>query len=251
MKKILKFAIPLCFMLGAIILFVSYDFLIKDRIDTVQVIAAKENIKFKEKITSDDLIVKTIKKDNAVKGAFKPQDNELVIGQRAAINITKGTQIYSDLIDTYNLVPNEKKGEFVAPIPTDWLFAVPGSLRKTYVADFYAIPDKDQNNIKSQTSTVQVDNSDEDNTKESPIIETNQDLDEEVMNKNKPVLKNVRVASVKDSSNSEVTETKENEQQTTGVISSMEIIANQKMVQTLRNYTGNGYKIYVVYKFER
>ncbi|MCE0555321.1 hypothetical protein LQK80_37380 [Bacillus thuringiensis] len=52
-------------------------------------------------------------------------------------------------MDTYNLIPNEEKGEFIAPIPDSWLFAVPGSLRKTYIADFYLVPDKDQAVIRS------------------------------------------------------------------------------------------------------
>ncbi|MCE0555322.1 hypothetical protein LQK80_37385 [Bacillus thuringiensis] len=44
----------------------------------------------------------------------------------------------------------------------------------------------------------------------------------------KPILQNVRVASVKDNGNKEVTETQEDQQNATGSVSNIEVIADQK-----------------------
>ncbi|MEM5680353.1 hypothetical protein AAHB46_12595 [Bacillus paranthracis] len=150
-------------------------------------------------------------------------------------------------MDTYNLIPNEEKGEFIAPIPDSWLFAVPGSLRKTYIADFYLVPDKDQAVIRS---LVQDSKGNEGKNDKEPL-KTDEDSDVEVMRLAKPILQNVRVASVKDNGNKEVTETQEDQQNATGSVSNIEVIADQKMLNKLKDYTSQGYKIYVVYKFGR
>jgi hypothetical protein len=67
---------------------------------------------------------------------------------------------------------------------------------------------------------------------------------------NQPIVQNVRVASVKDDSNKEVTDST-NQNSTTGVVSNIEIIADKDMFAKIKNYTDQGYKIYVVYKFDR
>lgn len=247
LKRKLKVLLPVSMMVLGISTVGSYELVFKDKINTTDVIVAKQDIKFKSEITKDDIQVVSIRKDIAVHDALKPEDVELVLNKHASIDIKKGTQIYSKLVDTYNLIPNEQKGEFIAPIPDSWLFAVPGSLRKTYIADFYLVPDKDQAVIRSLVQ----DSKENEGKKDKEPLETDENSDVEVMRLAKPILQNVRVASVKDNGNKEVTETQEDQQNATGSVSNIEVIADQKMLNKLKDYTSQGYKIYVVYKFGR
>nr|WP_236768903.1 SAF domain-containing protein [Aeromonas sp. Ne-1] len=232
-------------MLGVGILF-GWEFYFKDKIDTVEVIVAKQDITFKDKLTADNLEVKSIRRENAISNYLTPNDVDVVLNKYAAIDIKKGTQLYSKLVDTYNLIPNEKKGEFVAPIPDEWLFAVPGSLRKAFIADFYAIPDEEQQVIQS---IVASDSEDENDSEDKKLTE--EQVSNLVSKDNKPILQNIRVSSVKDGTNGEVKESTEDTEQATGEISTLEIIANDEILSTLQEYTSNGYKLYVVYRYER
>lgn len=245
-------------MLGVAFIFI-YEFYIEPKVNTVPVVVAASDINFKDQISENALKVVNVKKDNLVEGAYQSQDINKIKDNFAAIDIKKGTQLYEGLIDSYSLVPDEKKGEFIAPIPDEWLFAVPGSLRRAFVADFYAIPDEDQQMLKEIVNEVNNEEKEEGAAKESENreqpIETNVESDQALQQAidHEPILKDVRVASVKDSSNSEVQNLNDQEsgKTSTGVISNLEIIATNEMLQSLRDYTEKGYKIYVVYKFER
>lgn len=256
-KTISVFLIGILFLgLGGGILY-FFEVYVKDHVDTQEVLMAKDNISFKQLITKDDLVVKNVKKDNLVGDVYSPSDVNLVLNKYAAIDINKGTQIYPSLIDSYDLIPNESKGEFIAPIPTNWLFAVPGSLRKTFVADFYVIKDEEQamlqallNDEKDHSDTHKNGIDEEKKNENKKPIENNEELDQAIVSENEPILKDVRVSSVKDKSNREVTESKE-ETTATGVVSNLEIIADKEMLDTITEYTQKGNKIYVVYKYER
>lgn len=65
-----------------------------------------------------------------------------------------------------------------------------------------------------------------------------------------PILESVRVSSVKDSGNKEVRESAETSE-ATGQVAALEIIATDEMLKTLTDNLNDGYKLYVVYKFER
>lgn len=222
---------------------IGFEFYFKDNFNSKEVLVANADIDFKKVISEEDLAIAKVKKDYVVEGAFTPDEVESLVNQSAGIEIKAGTQIYPELIDAYNLIPDTSKGEFIAPVPDAWLFAVPGSLRRTYVADFYAIPDSDQAILQSIASS--------DRDEDEEVLEGSEEIEEYVIGSSKPILTDVVVASVKDGSNREVTESEENENAATGVISNMEIIATDDSLNTLREVTEQGYKIYVVYKYDR
>lgn len=266
MKKFFKFFMPTLYLILGVGVLFAWEFYFKDQIDTVDVIVAKNDIDFKTKLTADNLKVESIRRENAISDYISPSDEKLVLEQYAAIDIKKGTQLYSELVDTYNLIPNEKKGEFVAPIPDEWLFAVPGSLRKAFIADFYAVADQEQQVIQSIISENNEQNTDDkenekdtENTSgendekasEKDSDKTNEEISKLIEKDKKPILTNVRVSSVKDGSNSEVKESEQDKEQATGEIATLEIIANDEILSKLQEYTNNGYKLYVVYKYER
>lgn len=249
MKRFGRLIIGILLVAGSIGFLFFFEFYLKDKIDTVEVVVAKESIDFKQQITADDLMIKAVRRGNEVEGAMTPLRMETLIGKHASIAIKKGTQIYPELIDTYDLVPDDTKGEFVAPIPKDWLFAVPGSLRRTYFADIYVIGDKDAMMVKQLEQDAQ-------NASSSiEVVETDENVDGEVIETDQTpdslrILENIKVASVKDGSNKEVTQSTETNE-ATGSVVALEIIANEEIFETIKDYTENGYKLYVVYKFDR
>lgn len=253
MKKALRFILPFLFLLIGTGILISWTFYIEPNVNTAKVVVAKKDISFKQKIKEGDLLITEVKKDHLVNDSFTSSDLKLIVGKYASIDIKKGTQIYPNLVDTYDLIPNEKEGEFIAPIPDEWLFAVPGSLRRTFVADFYAVPDEDQAVINALLKEDSHDHEGEQTTetnKDKPVT-TDKTTDSVVTNNREPIVKDVRVSSVKDGANKEVKESEESKDNATGIITNMEVIANDEMLSTMREYTEKGYKIYVVYKYER
>lgn len=238
MKTTLNVVLSVLFVAAGVGFVFFFEFYVSEKIDTVEVVVAKETIDFKTVITEENIQIANVKRGHEVENAIPITAYESLIGKHASIKIEKGTQIYTDLIDTYNLVPDTSKGEFVAPIPKEWLFAVPGSLRRTFVADVYAISD-DEQRIKSQLESAATEQGD---IKESDI--------QEIAPGTEPILESVRVASVKDSGNREVRESDETSE-ATGQVAALEIIATDEMLKTLTDNLNEGYKLYVVYKFER
>lgn len=238
MKSTMNILLAILFVAAGVGFVFFFEFYLTEKIDTVEVVVAKETIDFKTLITEDNIDIVNVKRGNEVENAIPVTAYESLIGKYASIKIEKGTQLYTDLIDTYNLVPDSAKGEFVAPVPKEWLFAVPGSLRRTYVADIYAISDSDQR-LKKELATAAAEQGDLPKT----AIES---IDPGA----EPILTGVRVASVKDSGNKEVKESAETSE-ATGQVAALEIIATDEMLATLTDSLNDGFKLYVVYKFER
>jgi len=258
-KDKLKFLVPIIILLAGVAFVVTFEFYIKDKVNTIQVVVAKENIEFKEEITEKDVMIANVKKDNQVQDSFRPDELDYILGKLSAIEIKKGTQLYPDLIDDHNLVPDEKKGEFIAPLPDDWIFAVAGSLRRAYIADIYVVGDDEQVMLESlikdskeyaDASATKEDNQGEENLS-SDQKDTQEITEDVIKDRYKPILTNVRISSVKDSSNSEVTESQESPNSATGSISNLEIVSTNKMLQTIQEKTNEGYKLYIVHKFDR
>ncbi|WP_084242419.1 SAF domain-containing protein [Planomicrobium okeanokoites] len=238
MKSTMNILLAILFVAAGVGFVFFFEFYLTEKIDTVEVVVAKETIDFKTLITEDNIDIVNVKRGNEVENAIPVTAYESLIGKYASIKIEKGTQLYTDLIDTYNLVPDSAKGEFVAPVPKEWLFAVPGSLRRTYVADIYAISDSDQR-LKKELATAAAEQGDLPKT----AIES---IDPGA----EPILTGVRVTSVKDSGNKEVKESAETSE-ATGQVAALEIIATDEMLATLTDSLNDGFKLYVVYKFER
>ncbi|HEU5140389.1 MAG TPA: SAF domain-containing protein, partial [Bacillales bacterium] len=198
MKKLLKVVMPLFILMGGIAFLFFYDLFLEERINTVPVVVAAENIDFKDVFSRDNLRIKRINRDFVVKDAITAIDNlndTHLLGELAAIDIKRGTQIYRALVDPNNLIPDESKGEFIAPIPNEWIFAVPGSIRRSYVADFYVVPKRKQRDLEKWIAEDQADKS------QKPISSDDKDiLEYGKLAKLKPVLRNVRVAHTKDHS---------------------------------------------------
>lgn len=268
-KERFKFIIPIFMLLIGVAFIFVWEFYIKDKVNNVEVVLASNDIGFKDKITRDDLVIENVKRDRVVEGSFRPDEMDYILEKFASIEIKKGTQIYPELIDSYNLVPDETKGEFIAPIPDEWIFAVAGSLRRAYIADFYLVGGDEQAMLESliedskeyegqvsqsedEVNDEESSDNDEENEESSneTIVVTDEKTEEIMKQQYEPLLSNIRISSVKDSGNSEVRQSQENPESATGNVSNIEIIATQEVLKTLQEKMNQGYQLYIVHKFE-
>lgn len=143
MRKFFTIILSLVIIIAGFGIVVAFD-TVKGKINHTDVLVTSTNIAFKEKITAEHLEVSSVPITQALENSYTPEQAEDVIGSYAAIDIPAGQQIHATLIDSFDLIPDESKGEFIAAIPEDWLFTVPQSLRKSYLADFYIIATDEQ-----------------------------------------------------------------------------------------------------------
>jgi hypothetical protein len=268
MKKILssflKFVLPVAILLLGVGFIYVFEFHLKDRVNTVPVIVASKDIGFKEQLTSENIAIINVKRERLVTSAYygvEPKHLETLYGRTAAIDIKQGTQIYEELIDSYNLIPDHKDGEFIAPIPNNWIYAVPGSLRRSFVADFYVV-NEGKDIVVSQKIKGTLEEMNQDESVEVDLdAETTvglkgnasiQSSDDDISKLGNPILSGVKIAYTKDSSNKEVRDAKDegNKLDGTGTISNIEIIANEESLTKIRSYVENGYKLYITYSYK-
>lgn len=227
---------------GAIGFLVYFEVNLKYKIDMKEVIIAKEKIEFKQPFTKDNIMIEKINREFVADQVFDGTEANLeaLYGQLASVEITPGIQLYKGLIDNFDLIPNSDKGEFIAPIPKSWIFAVPGSMRRSYYADFYLIKDEDKQQLLNQWN--------ETDESGNPITLSEEQIDSTVILQD-PVLSNVKVAHTKDNSNREVTNV-ENDT-ATGVITDIEVLFTQEQLNQVKQYVEKGYKLYITYTFTR
>lgn len=247
MIKILKFTIPLFLLATGVGFIFAFEFYIKDRVNTVPVVIAASDIAFKEPFSENNLIVTHIKREYLVKDAYQHEASLFeLIGSVAAVDIAEGTQLYPALIDSFDLVPDHLAGEFIAPIPNEWIFAVPGSLRRSYLADFYLISKEQEKAIRDTLMSYEATNEDEHSFLE--VKELPQDVFSLNGSSTQPVLENIKVIYTKDSSNREVQTLQDTQLDGTANISNLEIIANHEILNQLKQYAHQGYTFYITYK---
>lgn len=226
-----------------------YDFYLKDRIDSTEVVVVKagEEILKSEIIYEDKLVIERRAKDSLVKGVVLAGDLDSIIGHDAKQTIVGNSMISTKMIDFDKVVPDATKGEAIRPIPKEMIFAQPGSLRRKDLISIYLIyPDGTTNLIENGPSVVNSDStSEKDEQGESktnnPTVKT------------KPFLNGIKVVYVKDSGNKEVMSAEENKGNdrlnATSVISDLEVIMNEEDFSNLMNEVlGKGAKLYITYE---
>jgi len=235
-----------------------YDFYIKERINTTEVVVVKagETIRKSEQITEDKLMIERREKDSLVDGIIKADEMDSIIGYDAAQDIYGNSMLSKKMVDHDRMVPDPKIGEAIRPITQDMIYAKPGSLRRKDVVDIYLIygdgtTSMEQNGpstVSSQdTSQKEEEQTNSDETKTS-TSQQKTDINRE------PFLKNVRVVYVKDSSNKEVvspsdSESKDKRLNATSVISDLEVILSEEdFAKLMGEVLGKGAKLYITYQ---
>lgn len=228
-----------------------YDFYIKDRIDSAEVVVVKagEEILKSENITKNKLVIERRPKEALIDDVVLAQDMEQIVGQDSSVNIVGNSMISTKMIDFEQLIPDETKGEAIRPITKEMIYAQPGSLRRKDSIDIYLINQDGTTNLTTNgapevTSETKAEtDSKEADSKEEAVVSVN----------TKPFLKDVRVVYVKDSGNKEVVSATEGNKgdkrlDATSTISDLEVILNEEdFTKLMGEVLGKGARLYITY----
>lgn len=228
---------------------VAWEFIFKDKIDSVEVVVVKagEKIERKEKITEDKVMIERRTKKDLIQNVVYPSDLNKILGKEASQLIVSNSMISTDMIDFDDLIPNAKKHEAIRPIPQDWIYAAPGSLRRKDRIDIYTIKSESLDKLKGSDQASSTQN----------VVEVGIPTNEVDPSLLTLVLADVPVIYAKDASNKEVVNQVGNDQQqqddgkrlnATGKISELEILLNDKdfnkLVDSIFEKSG---RLYITY----
>lgn len=220
MRRVAMWIYPLLLLILGTSILLVYELYIKEHYNSVQVVVAKDTIEYKEKVEVGHLQEIRVPREQKIGTAYQSIADVMAYGDlHAAIKVEQGTQLYPGVFQQYHLIPSIAQGEFVAPIPRDWLFAVPGSLRRGYVVDFYAILPQSIDSMPWRLSQV-------------------------------PILENVRVIHTRDATNKEVRNSPDKELDATANIVALEVLVNEESFALLKQTIDEGFIFYITYKDE-
>ncbi len=223
---------------------VAYDLVIKPNVLSTEVVVAKELIEPHTELNSSHLAIERRNKEELVKGYIKPEEMGELYGKDSNVLLLENQVLSKEFIDYENLTPDPTKNEAIRPLPSDWIFAVPGSLRRKDTITIY--PVKDQDAVSSQTQSTQTVTSTDTMTEE----EAEKVTPEEIASRFQPILKNVTVSYVKTSSNQEVTNEEGSKERlnASGTATDIEVNINEEQLKTLVSFIDAGYKLYISYR---
>lgn len=257
-------------------LILIYDFGIREKIDSEEVVIVKagEIIHKHEPITKEKITVERRAKKSLIDDVVLADDIDKIIGFDAKQDIVGNSMISENMIDYDRMIPDESKGEAIRPIPNEWIYAQPGSLRRKDLVDFYLVYPDGSTNVSSENGPSFVSSMDED-------IETNTDSSEDesmylydeenqqdkqsdkesekenIVMDTKPFLKDVRVVYVKDSGNQEVVSTSEEGRKSdnnerlnaSSEPNNLEVILDESdFSKLMEEVLGKNAKIYITYQ---
>lgn len=186
-------------------------------------------------ITGDMISVVPVERLSIIDESISNPD--LILGKEARHFIPAYTQLHPFYFEAPALVL--RPDQFIAKIPKDWIYAVPGTLRRSDKVVFYAVnPDNDAR-IHSEPRT-QMDGG------PVPTLTTYQDVPAQIAS-GRPFYETV-VAYVKDSANREVrTVSKEDRFDANANISMVEIVVTLEELRMLENAYNQGKKFIIMY----
>ncbi len=241
MKSGTKIALGVITSLTVMAFIPTYDLILKDKIDSVDVVVVKPGTEIakNEEITHKHLTVEARRKQDLLSDAILAKDMDKIFGYEAAHTLVGNQMVSEKMIDFDRMIPSETEGEAIRPITEDMIFAMPGSLRRKDMIDIYLVD-----------SRVFQDNSN--NNSEHGTVVTPTTVSKPTMS-GTPFLKNVRVVYVKDDANKEVQN--DSEQKEKGV--RLNATANEKELellmkeedfqQLMKEIIQNEKKLYITY----
>jgi hypothetical protein len=145
MKPSVKIFIGLSLFIFTIAFIVIWDTMIKDRIDSVEVLVVRPGVVIEknEVITEDKIAIEKRNRSTLIEGVVYPEELGSIIGYEAK-QALYGNSIFSfRYIDENTLTPDAAKGEAVRPIPNEWIYASPSTLRRKDYIDLYLFSPED------------------------------------------------------------------------------------------------------------
>jgi hypothetical protein len=224
---------------------VVYDQVIKDQVLSTEVVVAKERIDKHTKFSKSNLVVERRTKGDLVDGYIKPDKLNELYGKDANTLILENQMISNDFVEFENLTPDPSKDEAIRPIPSNWIYAMPGSLRRKDIISIYPVKDEEAPKSQEEQSIRTIDDN---NTLTED--EANNASPDEVASRFKPILEYVAVNYVKTSSNQEVTNEKDSKERlnASGTATDIEVNITEDQLKTLVQAIDEGYKLYISYR---
>jgi len=254
-----------------------YDFYLKERIDSEEVVVVKAGttIPKTERIDKKHLMIERRPKSSLLEDVVLAKDIDKIIGNDTKHELVGNQMISMSMIDFDDLVPDTEFGEAIRPITGEWIYAQPGSLRRKDRIDIYLVhPDGTTNLTQNGPSQVisteegeevatEGEGAEETTDTENTASNENTEVDENTVEtqknakiERKPFLKGVRVVYVKDSSNKEVVSSTEEgsgnqDKRLNGSsnISDLEVILNESdFAKLMEEVLGKGSRLYITYQ---
>ncbi|UAL49744.1 hypothetical protein K7887_22520 (plasmid) [Sutcliffiella horikoshii] len=154
MKPWMKISAGLTLALSVIGFIVIWDVKIKDEIDSVEVVVVRPGVEIlpNEPLSRDKLLVEKRRRTSIVEGTVLPNELENVLGTFAKHHLVGNSLLSKRSLDFEGLQPNPYLGEAIRPIPNDWIYAKPSTLRRNDKISLYlfAPPEK----ISGQSSDM-------------------------------------------------------------------------------------------------
>jgi hypothetical protein len=159
MKPWVKIASGISLSAGIIGFIVAWDTVIKENIDSEEVVIVKPGMEIgpHEPITEDKIMVEKRDRSTLVEGAVRSSELSEIIGYETKSTLIGNEIITKREIDFERLVPDPQKGEAVRPIPNEWIYAKPSTLRRKDLIDIYLFPSeklKDGSAVTSNPPSV-------------------------------------------------------------------------------------------------
>ena len=259
MKPWIKISLGLLLAASVIAFIVVWDVYLKDKIDSVDVVVVKPGITIDshEPITESMLAVEKRNRASLIPGTLTPQDVEEIIGFETKYPLIGNMIMSKHFVDFDQLIPNPEKKESIYPIPNEWIYVLPSTLRRKDKIDIYMIQDigKDGDPNQSRSgSTLTLEqinklaaNDKLSGTRKQELIKLGAI----------PALLDIPIVYAKDASGNEISTnnsadnklkaTEEERYYSTGVVTNLELLLTEDQYRTILEFIKKGNKMYITY----
>jgi len=228
LKPSIKIALGILTALSVMAFIVGWEFFFKERIDSVEVVVVKagQMIHEKEQITPEHVTIERRAKKDLINGVVYAKDIKSIIGEDAAQVIVGNSMVSSEMIDFDGLIPDPSKNEAIRPVINDWIYAIPGSIRRKDRIDIYALNKKHLDRLSEDGQTL---------SEDGKVVVIKEDVSSEEVDYLTPILTNVPVIYAKDGANKEVVtqDGQTNRLNGSSDINALELLLNEDDFQTL------------------
>lgn len=164
MKPVTKLILAAITMILVIGFVVVWDLYIKENIESQEVVVLSPSSTLHEydKIRRSDLIVENRNRATLVEGYVKPEELNSLIGKEANQTIVGNQIISKRYVDFETFEPNPNNGESIRPVPNQWIYAMPATLRRKDQIDIYL--------VKRESEKVNEQNQEEQQTNQNELV---------------------------------------------------------------------------------
>jgi hypothetical protein len=132
---------------------VLWNTVLRQTLTSTQVLALKSPVFAGDKIEGSNLTYKTIARTDVIPGALKTLDDaKALTSYEARQYVPAGVQLVKEFFEKPELVLAD--GQFIFSVPSEWIAAVPSTIRRKDTAYFYALSGSDVERIAQFTQAT-------------------------------------------------------------------------------------------------